>query len=411
MTVSRCRFCGVNLETIFADLGMSPLANAYLDSAQLNQMEPFYPLRVYVCENCLLVQLEAFASPQGIFSDYAYFSSYSKPLVQQAKEYTHMMMDRFALNENTRVVEIGSNDGYLLQHFVENGFQVLGIEPAANVAEEATKKGIPTLVKFFGHETAYELVVTKGQADLIVGNNVLAHIPDLNDFVKGMKSLLGPQGIITMEFHYLVRLIEEKQFDSIYHEHFSYFTLTSVQKVFESHGFVLFDVEQVPTHGGSLRIYTRHAEDDSKPISLRVLALLNREKEAGYNSLDHYLKFSEKLRETKYEILDFLIEIKRKGKIVAGYGAPAKGTTLLNYCGISSDFIEYAVDLSPHKQGRFLPGTHIPIYHPDKVKNTQPDYLLIMAWNLKDEIMQQMSFIQEWGGRFIVLTPEVAIYP
>jgi len=411
MAASLCRFCGVNLDAIFADLGMSPLANAYLNPEQLNQMERFYPLRVYICKNCLLVQLEEFERPENIFSDYAYFSSYSNPLVQQAKEYTDMMIDRFSLNGTTKVMEIGSNDGYLLQHFVEKGLWVLGIEPAVNVAEEATKKGIPTLVKFFGQETARELVVTNGQADLIVGNNVLAHVPDLNDFVTGMKSLLGPQGIITMEFHYLVRLIQENQFDSIYHEHFSYFALTSVKKVFESHGLALFDVEQVPTHGGSLRIYARHDEDDSKPVSSRVLALLDSEKKAGYASLDHYLEFSEKLRETKYEILDFLIEAKREGKTIAGYGAPAKGTTLLNYCGISSDFIEYAVDLSPHKQGRFLPGTHIPIYHPDKVKYTQPDYLLIMAWNLKDEIMKQMSYIRQWGGRFIVLTPEVAVYP
>ena len=394
----------------FADLGMSPLANSFLKPAQLQQMEPFYPLHVYVCEHCFLVQLEEFASPGEIFGDYAYFSSYSVTWLQHAKAYTDMMVTRFALHEHSQVVEIASNDGYLLQYFVEKSVPVLGIEPAANVAEVAQQKGIPTLVKFFGQATAHELAAQGLQADLLVGNNILAHVPDLHDFVGGMKTLLKPHGVATLEFPHLLRLMAENQFDTIYHEHFSYFSLTTVDKVLTAHGLTLFDVEELPTHGGSLRIYARHAEDVSKPIERRVTALKVREEVAGFTRLKDYLAFADQVQQTKRDILAFLIAAKNQGKSIAGYGAPAKGNTLLNYCGIRSDLLDYTVDRSPYKQGCFLPGTHIPIFHPDKIKETTPDYLLILPWNLQEEIMGQMAYIHAWGGQFVVPIPTVRVY-
>lgn len=411
MNTFKCRFCQLPLKHSFVDLGMSPLANSYLEPAQLNQMEPFYPLHVYVCEHCFLVQLEEFASPEHIFSDYAYFSSYSDTWLQHARSYTEMVVERFGLDKQSQVVEIASNDGYLLQYFVEKGVPVLGIEPAANVAEAAIKKGIPTLRKFFGRKTADELVAEGIRADLLIGNNVLAHVPDLNDFVEGMKILLKPQGVITMEFPHLMRLMAENQFDTIYHEHFSYFSLMTVEKIFAAHGLTIFDVEELPTHGGSLRIYARHSEDETKPIADHVEKLRDRELREGFNKLETYTSFAQKVHETKRKLLEFLIQAKCEGKSIVGYGAPAKGNTLLNYCGIRTDFIDYTVDRSPHKQGRFLPGTHIPIYHPDKVKETRPDYLLILPWNLKEEIMAQMAFIREWGAQFVVPIPEVEVYP
>ena len=407
----RCRFCGSILRHTFADLGMSPLANAYLKPSQLNRMEPFYPLHAYVCEKCLLVQLEAFESPEHIFGDYAYFSSYSDTFLQHCKAYTDMIVTRFGLNGQSHVVEVASNDGYLLQYFVEKGIPVLGVEPAANVAEVAVQKGIPTRVKFFGRETARELVSEGKQADLLVGNNVLAHVPDLNDFVAGMKILLKPKGVITMEFHHVMRLVAGNQFDTIYHEHFSYFSFTTVRKVFASHGLTLFDVEELPIHGGSLRIYACHEGDASKTTSQRVSDLLAKEEAAGMTRMDYYLSFAERMKAMKRQLLAFLVAAKGEGKSIVGYGAPAKGNTLLNYCGLRSDFIDYAVDRNPHKQGLFLPGTHIPIYPPDKVKETRPDYLLVLPWNLKGEIMEQMSYIREWGGQFILLIPEVKVYP
>jgi hypothetical protein len=389
---------------------MSPLANSYLKTEQLQQMEPFYPLCTYVCELCHLVQLPEFESPEGIFSDYAYFSSYSESWLRHAAAYSQLMIDRFGFNVSSQVIEIASNDGYLLQYFKEKGVPVLGIEPAENVAVVAREKGIHTISKFFGTKTAKEFASDGIKADLLLGNNVLAHVPDLNDFVKGMKIILKETGIITMEFPHLMRLMEENQFDTIYHEHFSYFSFIAVKQVFESHGLKIFDVEELTTHGGSLRIYARHKEDDAKAAGNRVKDLVSKEIEQGFDRLETYLSFGEKVKKTKRNVLDFLIQQKRKGKIIAGYGAPAKGNTLLNYCGIRTDFIDYTVDLSPHKQNLSLPGVHIPIYHPDKIRETKPDYLVILPWNLKDEIMNQMSCIREWGGQFVVFIPEVKVY-
>jgi SAM-dependent methyltransferase len=320
------------------------------------------------------------------------------------------MMSRFGYGPNSRVIEIASNDGYLLQYFKKRSVPVLGIEPAKNVATEANQAGIPTLVKFFGTKTATELAAEGQDADLLIGNNVLAHVPELNDFVEGIKILLKKDGVVTMEFPHLMRLIDENQFDTIYHEHFSYFSFTTVERVFAKHGLTLFDVDELPTHGGSLRIFARHDTDDSKPVSRKILELKSREEAAGFTTLKHYLSFGEQVKETKRNILDFLIKAKREKKSIVSYGAPAKGNTLLNYCGVRTDFIEYTVDRSPHKQGRYLPGTHIPIYHPDKIKETKPDYVVMLPWNLKDEIMEQMSFIREWGGKFVALIPKPIVY-
>jgi SAM-dependent methyltransferase len=405
-----CRFCGAGLHHTFVDLGVSPLANTYLTAAQLNEMEPFYPLHVYVCEHCFLVQLEEFASPEHIFSDYAYFASYSDTWLHHAQLYVEMAIERFGLDANSRVVEIASNDGYLLQYFVAKGIPVLGIEPAANVAETAIQKGIPTRVEFFREDMARGLGAEGLQADLIVGNNVLAHVPKLNDFVCGLKLLLRPHGVITLEFPHLLRLMAENQFDTIYHEHFSYFSFISVEKIFAAHRLMLFDVEELPTHGGSLRIYACHAEDGSKQISNRVKELLRRERATGLDTLQHYCGFAGRVRETKFKLLEFLIVARRQGKSIAGYGAPAKGNTLLNFCGVRTDLIDYTVDRSPYKQGHFLPGTHIPIHRPDILQERRPDYLLILPWNLKDEIMSEVAFVREWGCRFVVPIPEVRVY-
>ena len=405
-----CRFCGSELHQIFVDLGMSPLANSYLTMADLQKMEPHYPLCIYICDRCYLAQLPVFETPEGIFTDYAYFSSYSDSWLRHAKAYTDLMIERFGYNQSNFVIELASNDGYLLQYFKEKSIPVLGIEPAKNVALAANEAGIPTLVKFFGTDTARELASENKYADLIVGNNVLAHVPGLNDFVNGMKIVLKKQGVITMEFPHLKRLVAENQFDTMYHEHFSYFSFTTVEKVFASHGLTLFDVEELPTHGGSLRIYARHSNDETKPVGKRVAELKSREDAAGMTKMEYYLSFGEKVKETKRKILEFLIKAKAEGKSIAGYGAPAKGNTLLNYCGVRTDFIDYTLDRSPHKQGQYLPGTHIPIYHPDKVREDKPDYLVILPWNLKEEIMEQMSYIREWGGKFVTLIPEPAVF-
>ena len=390
---------------------MSPLCESYVSRDQLNQMEPFYPLHVYVCSECFLVQLEAYVSDEHIFSEYAYFSSYSDSWVEHSRVYTEKMVERFDLGPQDQVVELASNDGYLLQHFVAKGIPVLGIEPAANIAEVAVRKGIPTLVKFFGENVARELVSEGMKADLLVGNNVLAQVSDLNDFVKGMKILLKPQGIITLEFPHLMRLMAENQFDTIYHEHFSYFSFTTAVKIFAAHGLTTFDIEEIPTHGGSLRFFACHAEDASKPVGERVRELLAREASAGSKGLECYASFEEQVKETKRKLLAFLIKAKREGKSIAGYGAPGKGNTLLNFCGIRTDFLDYSVDRNPYKQGKFLPGTHIPICHPDRIKETKPDYLLILPWNLKVEIMEQVSYIRSWGGRFVVPIPEAEVFP
>ena len=410
MAQSDCRSCGAALNHTFVDLGMSPLANSYIRPEQLSRMEAFYPLHAYVCEKCLLVQLEQFSSPHDIFSDYAYFSSFSDSWLAHAKAYVDMMANRFRLDQRTKVVEIASNDGYLLKNFVARRIPVLGIEPAANVADVAIKNGINTKVAFFGEKTALDLKEDGWSADLIIGNNVLAHVPDLNDFVKGLKLLLKPSGMITMEFPHLLQLMKYSQFDTIYHEHFSYFSFLSVEQVFARHGMKLFDVEELSTHGGSLRIYACHDCDASKPIEVRARDLKARETDAGFSDLSHYLSFRPTVEATKRKLLSFLINARQEGKRVVGYGAPAKGNTLLNYCGVRTDFIDYTVDRSPHKQGHFLPGVHIPIYAPEKISQTRPDYVLILPWNLREEVMQQMGFIREWGGKFAVPIPEMTVY-
>jgi len=405
----KCRFCNNFLKYSFIDLGMSPLSNSYLKPEQLQHMEPFYPLHAYVCDNCYLVQLPVHQSSEDIFSEYAYFSSFSDSWLKHSKDYTNLMIQRFGFDSSSKVVEIASNDGYLLQYFKEKSIPVLGIEPARNVAIVAQRAGIPTEIKFFGSQTATNLARADKHADLLIGNNVLAHVPDLNDFVKGMKIVLKPQGVITMEFPHLMRLMEGNQFDTIYHEHFSYFSLITVEKVFNSHGLTLFDVDELSTHGGSLRIYACHAEDTSKPIEKRISEVRDREKNAGFRNLNYYLSFADRVREIKRNILDFLIIAIREKKTIVGYGAPAKGNTLLNYCGVSTDFIDYTVDRNPHKQGHYLPGSHIPIYSPNRIKETKPDYLLIFPWNLKEEIMSQMSYVRDWGCIFLLLIPDVEV--
>jgi SAM-dependent methyltransferase len=411
LTGQLCRFCAAPLADVFADLGMSPPSNSYLRADQLQRMERFYPLTAYVCARCFLVQLPEYETPEEIFGDYAYFSSFSETWLAHAKAYCEAMRARLALDAESLVIEIASNDGYLLQYFVEAGIPVLGIEPAANVAAAAQAKGIETLVQFFGTATARAL---PRKADLLLGNNVLAHVPDLNDFVAGMKLALADGGTITMEFPHLLRLIEGKQFDTIYHEHFSYFSLLTVRQVFAAHGLAIVDVEELPTHGGSLRIYARHAPPAGEPqgpvaASESVAALEERERAFGLDRIGTYARFNDDVRATKRALLAFLVRAKSEGKSIAGYGAPAKGNTLLNYCGIRTDFVDYTVDRSPHKQGHFLPGTHIPIFAPERIAETKPDYVLILPWNLRDEIVAQMAHVRAWGGRFVVPIPRVEV--
>jgi len=408
--LATCRFCKTELRHTFVDLGMSPLCESYLRQDQLNQMEAFYPLHVFVCDRCFLVQLQEYVNPENIFVEYAYFSSYSDSWLDHCHRYADLMTERFELNAQSFVVEIASNDGYLLQYFAEKKVPVLGIEPAANVAKVAVDRGIPTLVQFFDTRLASELAHSGKQADLIAGNNVLAQVPDLCDFVAGMKALLKPHGVLTLEFPHLLRLMESRQFDTIYHEHFSYFSFLTVEKIFEAYGLVLFDVEELATHGGSLRILGRHSQDSSKPVTSRVMEMRALEEKAGLTYLESYCSFAEMVKRTKQELLQCLIEFKKAGKSIVAYGAPGKGNTLLNYCAIGTDFLDYAVDRNPYKQGKFTPGMHIPIYSPSKVSETRPDYLLILPWNLKDEIIRQMGQIREWGGKFIVPIPEATIY-
>lgn len=407
--LGKCRLCGASLRRTFVDLGMSPLCESYVAPEQLNQMEPFYPLHVLVCEKCFLVQLGEYVTAGRIYSEYAYFSSYSDSWLRHAREYADMITRRLRLGPQSLVIELASNDGYLLQNFVQKAIPVLGIDPAANIAPHAIKKGVPTLVRFFGVETAREVLARGKPADLLIGNNVLAHVPALNDFVAGMKLLLKPGGVITMEFPHLWRLMEATQFDTIYHEHFSYFSFLTAEETFARHGLTMFDVEELATHGGSLRIYARHSEDEGQPATPRVAAMRRREQELGFNRLETYTSFEGQVKETKRKLLEFLIAARRAGKSVAGYGAPGKGNTLLNYCGIRTDFLDYTVDRNPYKQGKFLPGTHIPIYAPEKIAQTKPDYVLILPWNLQDEIVQQLAYIREWGGRFVVPIPEAAV--
>lgn len=405
----KCRFCESPLRRTFVDLGMSPLCESYLPPDRLDEMERFFPLHVRVCDSCFLVQLPEFVSPEEIFTEYAYFSSYSDSWREHAARYVEMIISRLHLSERSFVVELGSNDGYLLEHFVEKGVPSLGIEPARNVAEAATEKGVPTRVSFFGLEVARQLRADGKPADLIVANNVLAQVPDLNDFVAGIAVLIGAQGIATLEFPHLMRLIEGNQFDTIYHEHYSYFSFGTARRIFQAHGLKVFDVEELPTHGGSLRVYVCHGSDGSRPVGLRVAELAEREHEAGFTTPEPYSSFSQRVEQVKRELLDFLILAKRQGKRIAGYGAPGKGNTLLNYCGIRTDFLDYTVDRNPYKQGLTLPGTHIPVFHPDRIADTRPDYILILPWNLTSEIVQQLSYVRAWGGRFIVPIPRLEV--
>lgn len=409
-TPVRCRLCGDVLRHTFADLGMSPLCESYVAPGQLNAMEPFYPLHALVCASCLLVQLGEFVAPGQIFGEYAYFSSYSDSWLRHAEAYVGMIIDRLRLGPADAVVEIASNDGYLLQYFVQRGFRPLGIEPAANIAAAAEKRGVRSRVAFFGEALARTLVGEGVRPKLLLGNNVLAHVPDLNDFIAGMKVLLAPDGVITMEFPHLQRLIEGNQFDTIYHEHFSYFSLLTAERAFARHRLAIFDVEELPTHGGSLRVYVQHAEGGERPVSERVGAIREREHALGYGRVETYASFGEKVRETKRGLLEFLIGAKRAGRTVAGYGAPGKGNTLLNYCGIRADFVDFTVDRNPYKQGKFLPGTRIPIYAPEAIARARPDFVLILPWNLKDEIARQLDYIRAWGGKFVVPIPQVAVF-
>jgi len=404
-----CRICSAPVHHTFVDLGMSPLCESYLRPDQLNEMEAFYPLHVFVCERCFLVQLQEYVRPEAIFSEYAYFSSYSDAWLEHARRYTDGVVERFGLDAASFVIELASNDGYLLRNFVARGIPAVGIEPAANIAEVAIRQGVRTRVAFFGRTLAEEIVAEEGRADLIVGNNVLAQVPDLNDFVAGMRVLLKPSGVITVEFPHLLRLMRDNQFDTIYHEHFSYFSFLTAESLFAAHDLVLFDVDELPTHGGSLRLYARHREDESKPITERIAALRRCETDEGFQRIESYGRFAQQVERTKWKLLSFLIEAKRAGKSVVGYGAPGKGNTLLNYCGIRTDFLDYTVDKNPYKHGKFTPGTHIPIHPPGKILETRPDYVLILPWNFKDEIVRQMAGIGGWGGQFVVPIPEVRL--
>lgn len=404
-----CRFCGAPLQHTFVDLGMSPLCETYPLASEFGQGEVYYPLHVYVCERCFLVQLEEYASREHIFSHYPYFSSYSESWLKHAQTYCSNMTKRFTLDDKSLVIEVASNDGYLLQYLVQQKVPVLGIEPAANVAKVAVEKGVPTLVRFFGAQVATKLAADGREADLVVANNVLAQVPDLNDFGKGLRILLKPEGVLTLEFPHLLQLINRNEFDTIYHEHFSYFSMITTVRILEAHGLRAFDVEKLPTHGGSLRVYACRVDAQSHLAEPNVSELIRSERNAGLASIEGYKSFAQKVKQTKFALLDFLLFAARSGKTIAGYGAPGKSATLLHYCGITKDLIEYTVDRSPHKQGRYLPGTHIPIYHPGRIRETKPDYVVILPWNLKDEIMEQLQFIREWGGRFVVPIPNVTI--
>jgi len=406
----QCRFCGTELEHVFIDLVNSPASNSFLTAGQLNEPEVFYPLKVYTCHHCFLVQVDEYKKSDAIFnSDYVYFSSYSKSWLEHAKRYTDAMTARFGFNQQSRVVELASNDGYLLQYFLEKQVPVLGIEPTANTAEVAIGKGIDTVVDFFGVRLARELAAKNIKADLLLGNNVLAHVPDILDFVGGMKILLKEQGVITMEFPHLMQLVDNNQFDTIYHEHFSYLSFYTVQQIFASQGLTLFDVDEIPTHGGSLRIYAKHAENTVQPVTGRVGALLEKERAKGMQAPAYYNGFQQKAMKVKLDLIAFLIEQKRAGKKVAAYGAAAKGNTLLNYCGVKNDLIEFVVDANPHKQGKWLPASHIPVVNEAHLKAARPDYVILLPWNLREEITHQLAYIRDWEGRFVIPIPELQI--
>ncbi len=401
----KCRFCTSTLTNIVCDLGITPLANRYLKKEELSLREPVFPLRVFVCSSCFLVQLEQFETPEHIFSDYAYFSSYSESFLKQAKRYVENVTSRFSLGEKSQIVEVASNDGYLLQYFLEKNYRVLGIEPAHNVALVAQKKGIQTRSEFFGTKLAYRLVEEGFSADLLIANNVLAHVPDLKDFVEGLAILLKPEGVLTLEFPHLLHLIEQVQFDTIYHEHFSYFSFYTAKKILESKGLYIFDVEELPSHGGSLRLYV----GKKATSSLAAEALIQKEKKAALFSLSTYVDYALGIERVKKELLSFLEKAKKEGKKIAAYGAPAKGNTFLNYCGITSSLISYTVDLSPHKQGLYLPGSKIPIFSPEKIFQEKPDYILVLPWNLREEIILQMEGVRQWGAKFLCAIPHLTV--
>jgi 2-polyprenyl-3-methyl-5-hydroxy-6-metoxy-1,4-benzoquinol methylase len=407
----KCRFCKNELSHEFADLGFSPPSNSFLTKEQLNEPETFYPLKTMVCEKCFLVQIDEFAKHDDIFStDYAYFSSFSTSWLAHAKAYTEMMIKRFGFNENAQVIEIASNDGYLLQYFKEKGVKVLGIEPTANTAAAAKAKGIESIVDFFGVKLAKTLNEKGLQADLLLGNNVLAHVPDINDFVGGLPLLLKSNGVITFEFPHLLQLIDKNQFDTIYHEHFSYLSLIAVKQIFEKQGLEIFDIEEVSTHGGSLRVFGKHKEDSSKEISQNVNNILAKEIAFGLQDLAIYKSYQKKAEKVKNDFLAFLIEAKKEGKTVVGYGAAAKGNTLLNFAGVKKDLLQFIVDASPHKQNKFLPGVHIPVVNENNIKLIKPDYVVILPWNLRNEVSMQLNYIKEWKGKFVVAVPKIEIF-
>ena len=406
----KCRFCESALTNIFLDLGMSPMANSFLKSTELDTKEPHYPLCSYVCSNCFLVQLDEFEKPQEIFSNYAYFSSFSTTWLDHVKEFVNQLINQFKIDKEKHVIEIASNDGYLLQHFKKKDIPILGIEPAKNIASYAESKGIPTINKFFGVDTAQELAQNGQKADFLIAFNVMPHVPNLNDFVNGLKMLLNPDGILIIQFSaYLLKLIELNEFDMIYHEHFSYFSLGTLKKIFSELKLKIFDAEELSIHGGSLRLYIIHEENNSYQKSTRVDQILEKEKQFGLLETSTYDNFTKNIQNVKQDICNFFVEARKENKKIVCYGAPAKGNTLLNFCGIGKDFIEYTVDKNPHKQELFLPGTHIPIYSPEKILSTKPDYLLILPWNLKDEIIEEMNFIRDWNGKFVVLIPKIEI--
>lgn len=406
----KCRFCDAPLNETFIDLGTSPIANSFVKPAEFMKMEPFFALHAFVCRECFLVQLPAMETREHIFNDeYAYFSSYSASVLEHSKQYVDMMVERFGFDGASQVIEVASNDGYLLKYFKDHGVKVLGIEPSGNVAAVAEVAGIPSRVRFFGVETAKALKAEGFSADLMLGNNVMAHVPDINDFIGGFPILVGPTGIVTIEFPHLLKTMDELYYDQIYHEHYSYLSFHTVERIFAKHGMTIFDVDEIKPQGGSLRIYACHTGDATHPVTPRVALMREREYAEGLNGLERYRRFEAEVRATKHALLRFLMEAKEAGKSVVGYGAPAKATTLLCFCGVKTDLMEYTVDISPLKHGNLLPGTRIPIYPPEKIFETKPDYVLIMAWNIKDEIMKNMGAVRDWGGRFVVPLPEVAV--
>lgn len=405
-----CRGCGEPRLHTFIDLGLFPLCQTYIERHQLDKMEPFYPLHAYVCDHCFLVQLPEYVSPQDIFTEYAYFSSHSDSWLRHIQASVHALTERFNLGPTSQVIEAASNDGYFLQYFMEKGIPVLGVEPAVNVAQVAIDKGIPTVTKFFGTETAGQLRDEGKQADLMLAVNVLDHVPDINDFVSGLKILLKPAGVVVVEFPHLCKLIEGNQFDTIYHDRFSYLSLTAIEQIFQRQGLIAFDVEELPTHGGSLRIYACHVEDTSKPVTSRVTGLREREEAIGVKTLEYYIAFRKQVEDTKRKLLECLVHLKGERQTIVGYGVPAKGNVLLNYCGIRTDFLDYMVDRSPYKQGKHTPGTRIPIHNPETIRQSRPNYVLILPWNIKEEVMEQLAYIREWGGKFVVPVPTVQVY-